>query len=225
MGMREEIEPLYDIYLCGPLSSHGHVEDNLALFQSWAQKLRDAGYVVFSPPEGEEPGYSWPEYMCRDIPHLLRSRAVATLPGAETSRGAMVEMNLASEVGIATFHADTFLEPGMLEKWAGRPKLTPPEQPRAPKEESCLEEAARLITRDRGNQYGPPEQDFSRTAKMWSGLFMDLLRPGVEFKDFHVALAVMCVKQSRAMWQAKRDNWVDMAGYGGCGHRCQFGEW
>jgi histidinol-phosphate phosphatase family protein len=105
--------------------------------------------------------------------------------------------------------------------------------PHAPKEDcdcrkpkgGLLEEAARLVTKERGNAYGPPEQDFQRTAKMWTGLFQDLLKDGMEFKPEHVALAMILLKASRAMWSEKRDNWVDIPGYAACGHRIQFGSW
>lgn len=86
--------------------------------------------------------------------------------------------------------------------------------------ESILDEAKRITGGDRQAQYGPPDQDFRRTAAMWTGLFADLLKDGARFEPFHVALAMILLKASRQMHQRKRDNWCDMAGYSHCGNVC-----
>lgn len=83
------------------------------------------------------------------------------------------------------------------------------------KAEGILEEAARLTRGDRQNAYGPPNQDFARTAKMWSAL------KGVEFTPAEVAMFMICLKLSRETHQKKRDNTVDMAGYARCLAICQ----
>lgn len=88
------------------------------------------------------------------------------------------------------------------------------------KVESILDEAKRITGGDRQAQYGPPDQDFRRTAAMWTGLFADLLKDGARFEPFHVALAMILLKASRQMHQRKRDNWCDMAGYSHCGNVC-----
>jgi len=86
--------------------------------------------------------------------------------------------------------------------------------------ESILAEAQRITGGDRQAQYGPPDQDFRRTAEMWTGLFGDLLKSGTRFDAFHVALAMILLKTSRQMHQRKRDNWTDIAGYAHCGNIC-----
>lgn len=85
---------------------------------------------------------------------------------------------------------------------------------------SVLDEAKAAVTGDRQASYGPPDQDFARTAGMWSALFADLLRDGVRFEPFHVAQAMILLKMSRQRHQRKRDNWVDAAGYAHCGAVC-----
>jgi hypothetical protein len=80
-----------------------------------------------------------------------------------------------------------------------------------PPEEDVLEEALRITSGDRQSQYGPPEQDFTRTAAMWSGLFGHKLKEPFEARD--VAMAMICLKLSRETHQRKRDNSVDVAGY------------
>jgi len=86
--------------------------------------------------------------------------------------------------------------------------------PSVEEEEDVLEEALRLTRGDRQNQYGPPDQDFRRTADMWTAL------KGVKFEPKDVAMFTICMKLSRETHQKKRDNWVDIAGYARCGHIC-----
>lgn len=81
--------------------------------------------------------------------------------------------------------------------------------------EDILEEALRISSGDRQNAYGPPDQDFARTAKIWSAL------KGVEFEPREVALFMIALKLSRETHQRKRDNWVDIAGYARCGSKCK----
>jgi hypothetical protein len=90
--------------------------------------------------------------------------------------------------------------------------------------EDILEEALRITGGDRQNQYGPADQDFRRTAEMWSGLFRDMLKDGVSFEPYHIAQAMILLKMSRQLHQRKRDNWVDTAGYARCGQVCDQAE-
>jgi hypothetical protein len=87
-------------------------------------------------------------------------------------------------------------------------------------DEDILAEASRITRGSRQAQYGPPDQDFRRTAGMWSALFGLKLKDGVTFEPRDVALAMILLKTSRETHQRKRDNWVDIAGYASCGSRC-----
>lgn len=77
--------------------------------------------------------------------------------------------------------------------------------------ETVLEEAARLTSVDRQQDYGHPLDDFTRTADLWTALG---IAPPFTAED--VALAMMCVKMSRERNRPKRDNRTDIAGYAGC---------
>lgn len=82
-----------------------------------------------------------------------------------------------------------------------------------------LDEAKHLITGDRNNQYGPPHQDFTRTAALWTALGFEFNGRPVE--SHHVALAMIQLKSSRLAWQPEKfDSWADIAGYSGCGWEC-----
>lgn len=91
-----------------------------------------------------------------------------------------------------------------------------------------LAEASRLITGDRNNQYGPPTQDFQRTAGALTSMgYRRLDAQGRELPlvPSDIAIIVGMVKISRLMHQrTKRDNWTDLAGYTGCGYECSLEE-
>jgi hypothetical protein len=92
--------------------------------------------------------------------------------------------------------------------------MTPSEKPTTAREQ-ILSEAISLTTKERNVQYGDPTSDFKRIASMWSTLF------GYPFEPHEVAMAMICVKLSRASWDAKKsDHWIDIAGYAGCGYEC-----
>jgi hypothetical protein len=82
---------------------------------------------------------------------------------------------------------------------------------------ALLTEATRLITDERNNQYGPPTQDFDRTAIMWTA-YLD----GRRILEAHDVAAMMIIlKLSRISWDpTNRDSWVDIAGYSACGYEC-----
>lgn len=88
-----------------------------------------------------------------------------------------------------------------------------------------LEEALQLTTQDRNCDYGPPDQDFARSAAMMTILLKDKLRDGEVIEKTDVARMAICIKLSRSIWMNKRDNWVDIAGYAACAHYCENGEW
>lgn len=95
-----------------------------------------------------------------------------------------------------------------------------------PPPESILSEAKRLVEGGERNQsYGPPEMDFKRIADMVTALLRHKLKDGEILLPEDIARMMICLKLSRSVWQQKRDNWVDMAGYAACGHRCETGEW
>lgn len=78
--------------------------------------------------------------------------------------------------------------------------------------ESVLEEARRLVSEDRAQQYGSAEHNFGMTAALWSAAF------GWTFGPEDVALAMVLLKAARAAANPSvRDSWVDMAGYAAIG--------
>lgn len=78
---------------------------------------------------------------------------------------------------------------------------------------NCLEVANGIVSGDRNDDYGHPYHDFSRSAKMISGILLDKLKEGVEIEPHEVPLIMIAVKVSREINKAKPDNPVDIAGY------------
>lgn len=72
---------------------------------------------------------------------------------------------------------------------------------------NILDEANGLVHGDRGEAYGHPLDDFTKTAKMWSAIL------GIDVKAEQVGLCMIAVKISRQCNKPKRDNMVDIAGY------------
>lgn len=83
--------------------------------------------------------------------------------------------------------------------------------------ESILEEAARLITGDRNKTYGSPTQNFQDTADVWNVLLAEKFKYGEAITPGEVAMMMVGLKLVRSKAQPKEDNWVDIAGYAGCG--------
>jgi hypothetical protein len=75
-------------------------------------------------------------------------------------------------------------------------------------DETILQEAQRLVHGDRGQDYGHPIEDFTRTGRIMGAI---LGIPDVPPEK--VALCMIAVKISREVNRDKRDNRVDMAGY------------
>jgi hypothetical protein len=88
----------------------------------------------------------------------------------------------------------------------------------APITESILQEAHRLTHGDRGSAYGPPTDDYGRTAALVSALLAHKLKEPLTAAE--MAMAMICVKLSRQVHKPKRDNMVDAAGYCWVAHEC-----
>lgn len=68
-------------------------------------------------------------------------------------------------------------------------------------------DAIRLVSEDRNEQYGSPEENLGRIAEMWSGYL------GHAVTAMDVALMMVLVKISRSKAGYARDNAVDGVAY------------
>ncbi len=98
------------LYLCGPMSAYPKL--NAPAFAEAAGKLRAAGFYVVSPAEPpllQQPQTDWNAAVRRSLGAMLECDAVATVTpsGIRQSRGAMLELHLASnlEMPVLYWHA------------------------------------------------------------------------------------------------------------------------
>jgi len=78
----------------------------------------------------------------------------------------------------------------------------------------ALREAAKIISGERNKQYGNPEDNFERTAKIWSVIL------GTQITNEDVAMMMVGLKVARYASKSgfQPDTWVDIAGYAACGY-------
>lgn len=210
-------------YIAGPM--RGYPRYNFDAFDAARDALMAEGWKVISPADLDRQAGFDPdnhpvtaellrEMQIRDVDAIFNSDAIFVLDGWASSKGATAEICVAKWRDIPVFSFTTRQPIDILMTL----KTANENAPVVDKDEDVLEEALRLTKGDRNNSYGPPTQDFARTAAMWSAIL------GCEVKPKHVALCMIALKLSRATWAAKRDNWTDIAGYARCGFLCEQAE-
>lgn len=210
------------VYIAGPM--RGYPYFNFPAFDKAAADLKCYDYEVVSPAEmdreiGFDPellgaDYDWTDLNAcefslhdaidRDVAALKTCDAIFLLEGWLDSKGARAEKALADWLGLEIIYP--------ISEQHGRMTI---KLDAAEPDEDILEEALRITSGDRNAAYGPPDQDFQRTAAIWSAI------KGVEFEAREVAMFMVALKLSRETHQRKRDNWVDIAGYARCGSLCK----
>ena len=74
-----------------------------------------------------------------------------------------------------------------------------------------LTKAEEIVTGEREDQYGSPEDSFSLISEFWS----DYL--GVDIVAEDVAAMMILMKLARIRGGGSLDSWIDIAGYAACG--------
>jgi len=161
---------------------------NFPAFHAMAQRLRVIGLEVFNPADTAGGDTSHPRslYMRKDVEGLLKCDCVVLLDGWRKSKGALLEVAIAEELGITILDSELKI----LE------------------EETILEEADRLVSHDRQDNYGHPFDDFTK-----SGRIMGAILEIPDVPPEKVALVMIGIKLSREVHKPKRDNLVDICGY------------
>lgn len=96
------------LYVAGPMSG---IEDfNYPAFHTAAEQLRISGYDVLNPADlKSDAPQEWTWYMKRAIGKLVQCNGLALLDGWERSTGAIIEVNLAHNIGIEIRHLVAWL--------------------------------------------------------------------------------------------------------------------
>lgn len=80
------------------------------------------------------------------------------------------------------------------------------------KRTGILRVAETIVTGDREEQYGSPEDNFTVIAELWNAAF------GTQLQADDVAIALILLKVARVRsGNGGEDSWVDIAGYAACG--------
>lgn len=91
-------KPNMTVYVSGPMT--GIPEHNYPAFETARKQLVNDGFTVLCPAEaGQVDGWTWEQYLTRDLRMVLDADALVTLPGWENSRGAKLEIYVASTLG------------------------------------------------------------------------------------------------------------------------------
>lgn len=98
-----------------------------------------------------------------------------------------------------------------------QPLLGVVQPPTDPERVKVLREAAALITGDRQQDYGTPQENFGRSADLINARFSHLFRDGAKFSPSDIAVLMLLMKVARSVQSPKRDTFVDMAGYAALG--------
>lgn len=194
-------EELRRFYIAGPMQ--GVDNHNYLRFQAAADYIRSMGTEVFSPHEAYEGDQTRPlaDYYLWNLPSLLESTDVAFLPGWQNSSGARIEYLIAKDLGL-NLHQVVFMQQGDSDEYV----FGVFNHLEAPVE---LEAGAVVRNGEREASYGPPLQDFTRTANMWASLGI-----GTSQDPADVALAMTALKMSRLKGtRGHYDSIVDALGY------------
>ena len=91
------------IYISGKISDTTlqREKENIAKFNEMEAILKDQGQVVHNPASFVDEGYSWEQYLARDLKWIFDNRPdLYMLKGWEDSRGARLEFELAKLLGL-----------------------------------------------------------------------------------------------------------------------------
>lgn len=89
-----------------------------------------------------------------------------------------------------------------------------------------LETAKEIVTSDRNNQYGEPEDNFDTIASLWNAYLVGKHSDGAVITAKDVALMMVLFKVGRILTSTtvKEDSYIDAAGYIACAAECAVRE-
>jgi hypothetical protein len=188
------------VYVSGPM--RGYPDHNYPAFDLAASVLRQYGYEVVNPAEhfSGRKDLDQETYLRADVGLMAeRCNAIFLLPGWQNSEGARLEYAVAKALNMEIIN----------------PEIEGDETDfNLP-----VEYEASTIVRNglRQQNYGHPNQDFARTAGMWTAFLAHKLKPGEVITMEEMALMMGQLKMSRlASTPGHHDSIVDLIGYAIC---------
>lgn len=88
-----------NVYICGPVTGIETVKREKA-FNNAVSEITRAGMKPVNPLNIVSPGTSWKEAMKQCIPELLKCDAIYKLDNWQSSKGALLEAEIANKLGI-----------------------------------------------------------------------------------------------------------------------------
>lgn len=91
------------MYISGPITGY-ETEERIEAFAAASARAEAMGYKAVNPMKDQPEGWSWEEYMRRDIEKLCKCDAIVMMRGWEHSRGAMLELEIAKALEMEVFY-------------------------------------------------------------------------------------------------------------------------
>jgi hypothetical protein len=198
--LEEIAEQAPTVYISGPM--RGYPDHNYPAFHEAASVLESYGYDVVNPADNFDGRTDLPQetYLREDVRSMAqRCNAIFFLPGWQNSAGARLEWSVAKALGFDVVN-DRIEGDDTDTAWP-------------------VEYEASSIVRngERQMNYGHPNQDFQRTASMWTAFLAHKLVPGAVITMEEMALMMGQLKMSRlASTPGHHDSIVDLIGYAIC---------
>lgn len=103
------------VYIAGPMT--GYADFNYPAFDQAERDLRAMGYDVLNPTSSEAENTTgapqeWDWYMRRALRMVTQAHAIATLEGWQSSRGAVLEVQVANQLRMQTAPLEWWLSRG-----------------------------------------------------------------------------------------------------------------
>lgn len=177
------------VYIAGPMT--GLPQHNYPEFFRMEKILKDMGYdKVLNPATIAEGDTTKPYsfYIRESLRMVSKADFVVFLNGWENSKGAKLEKHCADSMGILCYDQSF----NLLKE----------------KNDTVCQEADRLVSVDRQNQYGHPFDNFSDISVGWN-----IIAETQNITAEKVGLMMIWVKICREKFKHKRDNLVDIAGF------------
>ena len=80
-----------------------------------------------------------------------------------------------------------------------------------------LEEAMKIVSGEREEQYGSPKKNFEAIAILWGNYIWIKCQKVLNFTSEDIANMMILLKMARNMRKGTDDSWIDIAGYAALG--------